>query len=88
VGVERVVLENHGDVAVLRRDIVHSAVPDEDVAAGDFLEARNHPQGGRFATARWSHEHDEFLVLDFEVEVSDSGGFAAFFGGVVFEYVF
>ena len=39
VRVERVVLEDHRDVAILRRDVVHDPVADLDRAVGDRLQA-------------------------------------------------
>ena len=49
VRVERVVLEHHGDVAVLRRQVVDHGPADRDFAVGDLLQARNHPQCGALA---------------------------------------
>ena len=40
VRVERVVLEHHRDVALLRRQVVHHPVADHDLARGHVLEAR------------------------------------------------
>ena len=88
VGVERVVLEDHRDVAVFRRHIVHPAFSDENIAAGDFLQPRDHAQRGGFAAARRADEHDEFPILDFEVEVANRDHFAAFFRRVGFEDAF
>jgi hypothetical protein len=51
VRVERVVLEDHRDVAVLRREVVDDPVADGDLAAGDVLQAGDHPQGGRLSAA-------------------------------------
>ena len=44
VRVERVALEDHRDVAILRRDIVDDSVADVEVAAGDLLEPGEHAQ--------------------------------------------
>ena len=43
VRVERVVLEDHRDVAVLRRELVDDLAVDQDAAAADRLEAGDHP---------------------------------------------
>jgi hypothetical protein len=59
-------LEDHRDVAILRRDVVHEPLADEDVPAGLLLESRDHPERGRLAAARGSDEHQELLVLDLE----------------------
>ena len=71
VRVERVALEDHRDVAVLRRQVVDDSVADADLAVADLLEAREHPQGGRLPAARGPHEHHQLAVLDCEVEVPD-----------------
>ena len=71
VRVQRVVLEHHGDVARARRQVVHDAVADLDLAVGDLLETGDHAQGGRLAAAGRADEHDELAVLDVEVQVGD-----------------
>ena len=71
VRVERVVLEHHGDVAVLRRQVVHHLLADADLARGDLLQAGHHPQRRRLAAARRPDQHEELLVADFEVDVLD-----------------
>jgi hypothetical protein len=42
VRVQRVVLEHHRDVAVLRRHVVDDVAADHDVAVADVLEACDH----------------------------------------------
>ena len=49
VRIERVVLEDHRDVAVLRSHIRHVALADEDRARVDLLEAGEHAQRGRLS---------------------------------------
>ena len=71
VRVQRVVLEHHRDVPVLRRQIVDVPVADGDLAGGDLLEPGDHSQGGRLAAPGWADQHDEFLVSDVEVHVLD-----------------
>ncbi|GMA87618.1 hypothetical protein GCM10025868_28680 [Angustibacter aerolatus] len=68
VRVQRVVLEDHRDVAVLRRLVGDVAVTDEDAAGVDVLETREHPQGGGLAAAGGADEDEELAVLDLEVE--------------------
>ena len=69
VRVERVVLEHHRDVALLRRQLVDDALADEELAAGDLLEAGDHPQRRRLAAAGRADEHEELAVLDVERQV-------------------
>ncbi|EAU68781.1 conserved hypothetical protein [Stigmatella aurantiaca DW4/3-1] len=73
VRIERVVLEHHRHVALLGRELVHHAAADGDGAAGDLLQAGDHPQRGGFTAARGPHEHQELMVLDVEVEPLDDG---------------
>jgi hypothetical protein len=51
VRVERIALEHHGDVALVRRHGVHHRVVEHQVSIGHVLQARDHVQGGGFATA-------------------------------------
>ena len=69
VRVQRVVLEHHRDVALLRRHGVDHPVVDGDRAAADALEARDHPKSRRLPAAGRAHQDDELAVLDVEVEV-------------------
>jgi hypothetical protein len=71
VRVERVVLEHHRDVALLRRELVHDVVADAQLAARDVLQAGDHPQRRRLAAAGRADEDDELAVGDLEVQVDD-----------------
>jgi hypothetical protein len=68
VRVERVVLEDHRDVAVLRRDVRDVLLADVDVAVVDLFEAGEHPQGGRLAAPGRADEDEELTVRDVEAE--------------------
>jgi len=69
VGVERVALEDHRDVALLRRQAVDHLIADDHLALADVLEAGDHPQRGGLPAARRADEDDELPVLDLEIEV-------------------
>jgi hypothetical protein len=69
VGIQRVVLENHRDVAILRRDVVDDAAIDLHLAPADRLEPRDHPEGGGLAAAGRPDEDHELAVTDLEIEV-------------------
>ncbi len=72
VRVERVGLEDHGDVAVARGHVVDHLVADPDRAFAELLESGQHAQRRRLAAAgRTDHDH-ELRVLDVEVQVIDS----------------
>ena len=69
VRIERVALEHHGNVPVLRGHVVDQLIVDIQFAAGDLLKTGHHAQRCRFATARRADQHDKLLVLDLEVQV-------------------
>jgi hypothetical protein len=69
VGVERVVLEHHRDVALLGRELVHDPAADRHGPVRDLLEARDHAERGRFPAAGGADEDEELAVVDVEGEV-------------------
>jgi hypothetical protein len=69
--VQRIVLEHHGDVAVLGVDLVDDAIADRDLPARDLLETRDHAQQRTFAAARRAHEDHELLIGDLEIDAVD-----------------
>ena len=71
VRIERVVLEHHGDVALLGRHVVDDARADADLAAGDVLQPGDHAQQRRFAAARRADQDDELAVGDVDVDAMD-----------------
>ena len=71
VRVERVRLEDHGDVAAARGEVGDLAVADPDLSAGHVLEPGDHPQEGRLAASRRPDEDEELAVGDLERDVVD-----------------
>jgi hypothetical protein len=71
VGIQGVVLEDHGDVSVARRDVVDDLVADAQLALGDLLEAGEHAQRRRLAAAGRADEDHELTVGDVEIQVVD-----------------
>jgi hypothetical protein len=69
VRVQRVVLEHHRDVAVLRRQVVHHPPADHDGAAGDLFQAGDRPQRRRLAASGRTDEHHELALLHLKVQV-------------------
>jgi len=57
-----IVLEDHAQSALFRRQPGHVAAVDENVAARGLLEARHHAQGGGLAAARRSQQRDQFAA--------------------------
>jgi hypothetical protein len=76
--VERVVLEHHRDVAILRRQIIDDLPANADLAGGNFLKAGDHAQGRALAAAGRPHQHDEFVVGDIKVNRAYSFDIAEF----------
>ena len=73
--VERIALEDHGDLALARREIVHHPVPDDDVAAGLLLETCDHAQERRLTAARGTEEDEELSFPGREIDAIDGGVF-------------
>ena len=69
MGIERVVLENHRDIAIFRRNIIHPPIADKNIALRDLFQSGDHPQGRGFAAAGRPDQNDKFPVLDFEIDV-------------------
>ena len=69
VRVERIVLEDHRDVAILGGDVVDDLAVDDHLALAYLLQAGYHAQSRGLAAAGGTDEHDELLVSDVDVEV-------------------
>ena len=68
VGVESVVLEDHGDVTVFRCHIGHVAISNENATAVDVFQARQHAKRGGLSTARGANQYEELSIVDGEIE--------------------
>src|SRR5664280_339984 len=69
MGIERVRLKHHSDVAVLSGNVVHYTAINRKNTGGDRFEARNHPQGRRFTAARRSQQDHELAVCDIKINI-------------------
>ena len=69
VGVQSVVLENHGDIAVLGGNVVDQTVADVQFAFGDLFQTGDHAERRGLAAAGRADENDEFLILDVQAEL-------------------
>ena len=76
VRIERVVLENHRDVAILRSNVIDQTVADVELALRDLFKARDHAQGGGLTAAGRTDQNDELLILDVEAEVGNGSNIA------------
>src|SRR5690349_25170579 len=72
VRIERVILEDHRDVALLRRKIGDIPLANANHAIGDALESRHQSQHRRLPAARRSNEHEELAIRDFQTEIAGS----------------
>jgi hypothetical protein len=70
VRVQGVVLEDHGDVAVLGLLVGDHPVADGDLAVGDLVQAGDHAQDGRLAAARRADQDHELAAVDLEGHVA------------------
>ncbi len=73
MGIQSVVLEHHGDIAILGSNIVHQLVADVQFAVADFFQTGNHAQGGGLTAARGADQNDKFLIFNFQVEIAYGG---------------
>ena len=69
VGVERVVLEDHRDVAFLRWEVGHLRVADEDLARRHLFEPREDAEDRRLPATGRTDQHHELAVADLERDV-------------------
>ena len=73
---QRVVLEDHADVALVRLDLLDGTALQPDLAAGGALKARQHLQAGGLAGPGGAQQGDELAPGDVYVEVRDRERFA------------
>jgi hypothetical protein len=71
VRVERVVLEDHGDVTLAWSEVVYHAVADQDPSGRDGLEPGDHPERGTLSAPGWANQYYQLTVGDLEVDAVD-----------------
>ncbi|MNS86935.1 hypothetical protein D3C72_1208540 [compost metagenome] len=69
--VDRIVLEDHGDVALFRFLLVDDVSADLQRAIGNFFEPCDHAQCRRFSAAGRADKNDEFAVFNGKVDTFD-----------------
>src|SRR5690606_31095496 len=74
VRVQRVRLEHHRDVPVLRRLLVDPLAVDAQLTAGDVLQAGDHVQRRRLPAAGRADQDDELAVGDVDADLGDRKG--------------
>ena len=71
VGVQGVVLEHQTHPPLLRRQVGHVLVAEENLPGGGLLQAGDHIKGGAFAAARGPQQADELAVGNLKIEFVD-----------------
>src|SRR5260370_1931171 len=69
--VERIVLENHGAIARLGRQVIDGLALAEAHALGYRLESSQYADGRRLAAARGTEEAQELAILHDEIQIRD-----------------
>ena len=69
MGIQRVVLEYHGDIAVAGLQIVDHDAVDLNCAVGDILQTCDHTECGGFTASGRTDENDKFLIGNIQIEV-------------------
>ena len=72
VRIQRVVLENHRDIAVLRRNVVDQTVADVQLTFGNLFKTRDHAQRRGLTAAGRTDQNDKLLILDVQAEIGNS----------------
>ena len=71
VRIERVVLEDHRQVAVLGIEIVDRAIAEQDLAGGDVDQPRDQVERRRLAAAGRTDQRHELAIVDLERNAID-----------------
>src|SRR5690606_22067751 len=69
VGVERVALEHHGDIALGGMQVIDDLPLDDDIAGSRRQEPCDRVEQGRLAAAGWAHEDQEPALLELDIDV-------------------
>ena len=83
VRIQRVILEDEPDVALLRHGGRHILLAEPDFALGDVLKARKHVERGRFAAATRPEQARQLAILKRQVEAVDGHGIVKAFGQIL-----
>ena len=69
--IQRIILEHHRNIAVLRGDVIHQLVTDVHLPLRDLLQTRDHAQHRRLATPRRTHKNQELAVSDGQCDLTN-----------------
>ena len=82
--IKRVELEDHGDVPLLRRQIVHAPPRNHDIPGRGTLETGNHAQRRRLAAARRAEQADDLACRHGKIDIPDGDERAELLGGLAY----
>ena len=69
MAVKGIVLEHHRHIPVLGRYLGDVFSIQKQMAGGDVLQTRNHPQGGGLSAAGGANQNDQLPVLNIQVKI-------------------
>src|SRR5947207_10031350 len=69
--IERVALEDHRDSPLARREVVHHAAADEDLARRRLFETGDHPQQRGLARSGGAEEDEELALPALQIHAID-----------------
>ena len=75
VGVEGIVLEDHGNVPLRRFQVVDHPPADGDLALGDFFESGDHPEHRRLAATAGPNDDDKLTIFHMAIHSVDNFDF-------------
>lgn len=84
--IKRIILKDHGDIAIFRWNIVDQTFADVKLAFTNFFQPCDHSKCRRFTATRRPDEDDKFSVFNVKVDVVDSDEAVGIFFGDIFEY--
>ena len=82
-GIKRIELEDHGDVALFGRQVIHAFAGNDHVAFGGALKSCDHAERCCLAAARWTEKADHLACLDRKVGILDGNEIAVFLGDLL-----
>ena len=76
LGIQRVILKNHGDIAIPGMNIINKTIPDKHLTRRNHFQAGDQPQGGALSATGRAHQYDEFTICDIQRKIVYCGCFA------------
>jgi hypothetical protein len=68
MGIQRIVLKNHGYVTIPRTDLIDAFISDIKIAFIHLLQTGYHVQRGRFAASAGTQQNAKFPIFNIEVK--------------------